>query len=144
VHCWPSLFFLLHSAEVSAKIFAEINTWLWMPARTRWPLFCPISSRFKPLNADAIHTRVWYVISTLAYARLLIHSTHFPPPARSMSARRLFLHPSTLIDAEHNLLTASLADLADVDSNPTPNVNSNASENWERISVRVSVREARA
>jgi hypothetical protein len=61
-----------------------------------------------------------------------------------MSARRLSLHPSTLIDAEHTLFTASLADLADVDSSPTPNVNSNASKNWERISVRVSVREARA
>jgi hypothetical protein len=51
-----------------------------------------------------------------------------------MSARRLWLHPSALSDAEHAQFIASLADLADVDST--------SNEDWERISV--SVREARA
>jgi hypothetical protein len=56
----------------------------------------------------------------------------------SMSARRLSLHPSALSDAEHALFTASLADLADVDSTS----NDNIVMDWNRISVRV--REARA
>ncbi|KAJ7936901.1 hypothetical protein B0H13DRAFT_2430874 [Mycena leptocephala] len=55
-----------------------------------------------------------------------------------MSARRLSLHPSALSDAEHALFTASLADLADVDSTS----NDNIVMDWNRISVRV--REARA
>jgi hypothetical protein len=58
-----------------------------------------------------------------------------------MSARRLSLHLSALSDAEHAFFTASLADLADVDSTSTDNSNDNAMD-WERISV--SVREARA
>jgi hypothetical protein len=88
-------------------------------------VFLPIFSKI-PHDARVRH------VGSFAYSRLLtLHSLS--------SADHVHVRASTLAtparDAEHALFTASLADLADVDSSPTPNDNSNDSVDWERISV---------